>query len=108
MIATGWAAVEAAVVADYRTGMNVGQVAAKYGLSYVQAAGIVRRHGATRNKGGKRKSLKYRRFTDEERAAIIPCETTKDVVPAYFSAFPDSARSPEAVLSYWYKNREAA
>jgi len=109
-LSTGWADVEAAILADSAAGFTVRQIAARCGWGRQAVAGVLARHGMpVYSVGGAfvrgRQESRFVRWTDEEKAVVRTATSRADAQRLYRDAFPDSKRGPGAAARMWYTLR---
>lgn len=113
MIATGWADVEASILADSAAGLSIPKIAARCGWGRQAVAGVLARHGMpVYSAGGSfargkhtKKPARLVRWTDEEKAVVRTATSCTDAQRLYRDAFPLSRRGPRAVERMWYTLR---
>ncbi len=113
-LSTGWADVEASILADSAAGFTVRQIAARCGWGRQVVAGVLARHempvysvgGAfVRGRHTKAPQSRFVRWTDEEKAVVRTATSRADAQRLYRDAFPDSKRGPGAAARMWYTLR---
>ena len=103
-LSTGWADVEASILADSAAGLSIPKIAARCGWGRQAVAGVLARHG----RHSKVPST-YVPWTDEERAVILAATSYTDAHRAYHAAFPHSKRGQHAAgAMYYYLRRRKA
>jgi hypothetical protein len=115
VISTGWADVEASILADSAAGFTVRQIAARCGWGRQAVAGVLARHGmpglsaggaSVRGKHAKvPQESRFVRWTDEEKAVVAAATSCTDAQRLYRDAFPLSRRGPRAAARMWYTLR---
>ena len=106
MIATGWGEVEAGIVADWRAGFTVREVAKRSGWSTEVVSRTLRRHGC--DVKGKKPAVRGtfgRNWTDGEFAAVLFAKGPADALERHRGRFPDSDRTPTAIRKMYNKAR---
>ena len=97
---TGWADVEASILADSTAGYSIPEIAARCGWGRQAVAGVLARHGMpVRSAGGSF----VPRWTDTELAAIAGAADQGDAWRRYCAALPadDERRTRRAVTARW-------
>ena len=116
LISTGWADVEASILADWAAGFTVRQIAARCGWGRQAVAGVLARNmmpvvsanGAYHRGRHARKPSLWERWTDEEKAVVAAARSLGEAQRVYREAFPTSRRGPRAVEARWYALRRKA
>jgi hypothetical protein len=112
-LSTGWADVEASILADSAAGLSIPKIADRCGWGRQAVAGVLARHGMpvysaggsfVRGKHTKVPST-YVPWTDEEKAVILAATSYTDAHRAYHDAFPHSKRGQHAARSMYYDLR---
>ena len=113
---TGWADVEASILADSTAGYTIPEIVARCGWGRQAVAGVLARNmmpvvsanGAYRRGRHARKPSLWERWTDEEKAVVAAARSLGEVQRVYREAFPTSRRGPRAVEARWYALRRKA
>jgi len=115
-LSTGWADVEASILADSAAGLSIPKIAARCGWGRQTVAGVLARHGMpvysaggsfVRGKHTKVPST-YVPWTDEEKAVVRVATSYTHAQRVYHDAFPLSKRGPHAAGTMWYTLRGKA
>ena len=115
-LSTGWADVEASILADSAAGLSIPKIAARCGWGRQAVAGVLARHGMpVYSAGGSFARGKHtkvpstcERWTDEEKAVVAAATSYTDAARRHRAAFPLSKRGPRAAGTMWYTLRGKA
>ena len=117
-LSTGWADVEASILADSAAGLSIPKIATRCGWGRQAVANVLARHGMpVASAGGSfvrgrhtkvPLEARFTRWTDDEKAVVRAATSYTDAVRRYRAAFPLSKRGPRAVGTMWHTLREKA
>ena len=101
-LSTGWADVEASILADWAAGFTVRQIAARCGWWRKSVSRVLTKHGIDPFSRGPGGSI-VPRWTDTELAAIAGAADSGDAWRRYCVALPadDERRTRRAVTARW-------
>jgi hypothetical protein len=110
MIATGWGEVEAGMVADWRAGFTIREVAKRSGWSTEVVSRVLRSHGCdVKGKAPGARGTFGGNWTVGEFAAVMFAKGPADALERHRARFPDSGRTPGAIRKMYKKaKREGA
>ena len=114
-LSTGWADVEASILADSAAGLSIPKIATRCGWGRQAVANVLARHGMPVHSAGGSfargkhtkvpQESRFVRWTDEEKAVVAAATSCTDAQRLYRDAFPFSRRGPRAIETMWYTLR---